>query len=97
MMKGWVLAGWPISELGDWCVVRLSLASGRARRLHVRKDAALSAGAENAASSLILVAGARSEAEKKTSANVLDFEFRREQLRIAARLEPVFIVTCLAA
>ncbi len=70
---------------------------GRAELLYIPKNAALSECSENVASSFPVVAGARYTLEKKTPARILDFNFERERIRIAAEIPAEIAVTCLAA
>jgi len=70
---------------------------GRAELFYLPKETALTGDPENAASSFRVVAGARYTAEKKTPARILDFDFERERIRIAAETTADLAVTCLAA
>jgi len=70
---------------------------GRAELLYIPNDAAFSGDCENAASSFPVVAGARYTAEKKTPSRIIDFDFERERIRIAAEIPSELAVSCLAA
>jgi hypothetical protein len=52
---------------------------------------------DNTASSSLMVRGARVEVEKKTPGKIVEFDFRREHLRITAAAAALIAVTSAAA
>ena len=70
---------------------------GRAELLYLPKETALTGESESAASSFSVVAGARYTPEKKTPSRIIDFDFERSRVSIAADAPAALPAASLAA